>query len=171
MTQEVLDRMLMEFKENGERTNKLRAFILDEEKFNQLDNLNKDLLISQLKAMEAYISILSIRIGLNSQIRNEDVTEAEVEESESKLDKIWKMIVFILIGGGLIVWGSDVTVDAATSIAKYFNMDVSILRLVVVLLVLFAGGGLLAYLICALVIPEEPDNVLEGEVVKEEKAE
>ena len=79
MTQEVLDRMLMEFKENGERTNKLRAFILDEEKFNQLDNLNKDLLISQLKAMEAYISILSIRIGLNSQIRNEDVTEAEQE--------------------------------------------------------------------------------------------
>ena len=79
MTQEVLDRMLMEFKENGERTNKLRSFILDEEKFNQLDNLNKDLLISQLKAMEAYISILSIRIGLNSQIRNEDVTEAEQE--------------------------------------------------------------------------------------------
>ena len=79
MTQEVLDRMLVEFQENGERTNKLRAFILDEEKFNQLDNLNKDLLISQLKAMEAYISILSIRIGLNSQIRNEDVTEAEPE--------------------------------------------------------------------------------------------
>ena len=56
-------------------------------------------------------------------------------------------------------------------LAKYFNMDVSIMRLVVVLLVLFAGGGLLAYLICALVILEEPDNVLEGEVVKEEKAE
>ena len=77
MTQEVLDRMLLEFQENGERTNKLRAFILDEKKFNQLDNLNKDLLISQLKAMEAYVSILSIRIGLNSQISNEDVTEAE----------------------------------------------------------------------------------------------
>ena len=69
MTQEVLDRMLTEFQENGERTNKLRAFILDEEKFNQLDNLNKDLLIAQLKAMEAYVSILSIRIGLNSQIQ------------------------------------------------------------------------------------------------------
>ena len=79
MTQEVLDRMLLEFQENGERTNKLRAFILDEEKFNQLDNLNKDLLISQLKAMEAYVSILSIRIGLNSQIRNEDVTDPEPE--------------------------------------------------------------------------------------------
>lgn len=68
MTQEVLDRMVIEFQENGERTNNLRAFILDEEKFNALDNLNKDLLIAQLKAMEAYISVLSIRIGLNSQI-------------------------------------------------------------------------------------------------------
>ena len=68
MTQEMLDRMVIEFQENGEHTNNLRAFILDEEKFNALDNLNKDLLIAQLKAMEAYISVLSIRIGLNSQI-------------------------------------------------------------------------------------------------------
>lgn len=68
MTQEVLDRMVIEFQENGERTNNLRAFILDEEKFNALDNLNKDLMIAQLKAMEAYISVLSIRIGLNSQM-------------------------------------------------------------------------------------------------------
>ena len=60
--------------------------------------------------------------------------EAEVEESESKLDKIWKMIVFILIGGGLIVWGSDVTVDAATSIAKYFNMSDQLIGLTIVAL-------------------------------------
>ena len=60
--------------------------------------------------------------------------EAEVEESESKLDKIWKMIVFILIGGGLIVWGSDVTVDAATSIAKFFNMSDQLIGLTIVAL-------------------------------------
>jgi hypothetical protein len=82
MTQEVLDRMLLEFQENGERTNKLRAFILDEEKFNTLDNLNKDLLISQLKAMEAYISILSIRIGLNSRVTEESDTTTEPSETE-----------------------------------------------------------------------------------------
>lgn len=84
MTQETLDRMLSEFQENGERTNKLRAFILDEEKFNQLDNLNKDLLISQLKAMEAYISILSIRIGLNSKIAEPDNSEEIVEEANNE---------------------------------------------------------------------------------------
>jgi hypothetical protein len=81
MTQEVLDRMLVEFQENGERTNKLREFILDTEKFDQLDNLNKDLLISQLKAMEAYVSILSIRIGLNSKVADsEQPVESEVNE-------------------------------------------------------------------------------------------
>lgn len=79
MTQEVLDRMLVEFQENGERTNKLRAFILDTEKFDKLDNLNKDLLIAQLKAMEAYISILSIRIGLNSKVKDSQEQEASEE--------------------------------------------------------------------------------------------
>mgnify|MGYP006945361746 FL=1 len=88
MTQEVLDRMLMEFQENGERTNKLRAFILDEEKFNELDNLNKDLMISQLKAMEAYISILSIRIGLNSRVEeNTEVTDTEAVPTESETNE------------------------------------------------------------------------------------
>lgn len=81
MTQEILDRMLVEFQEVGERTNKLRAFILDETKFNELDNLNKDLLISQLKAMEAYVSILSIRIGLNSKFAKDTTSESIEQEN------------------------------------------------------------------------------------------
>lgn len=60
--------------------------------------------------------------------------EAEVEETESKLDKVWKMVVFILIGGGLIVWGSDVTVDAASKIAGYFGMDDRLIGLTIVAL-------------------------------------
>ena len=82
MTHDVLDRMLVEFQENGERTNKLRAFILDSEKFDKLDNLNKDLLIAQLKAMEAYVSILSIRIGLNSKVDEVTTDAVETEENE-----------------------------------------------------------------------------------------
>ena len=35
------------------------------------------------------------------------------------------------------------------------------MRLITVLLTLFVGGGLIAYLVCALVIPEEPENVVE----------
>lgn len=80
MTQEVLDRMIVEFQEVGERTNKLRNFILDTENFDKIDNLNKDLMIAQLKAMEAYASVLSIRIGLNSK----SVADQEVSEPENE---------------------------------------------------------------------------------------
>lgn len=82
MTQELLDKLIAEFQENGERTNELRAFILNQEEFDKIDNLNKDLMISQLKAMEAYISILSIRIGLNSKVADEQTEVVEASETE-----------------------------------------------------------------------------------------
>lgn len=82
MTQEILEKLIAEFQENGERTNELRAFILNQEEFDKLDNLNKDLMISQLKAMEAYISILSIRIGLNSKVADEQTDIVEESETE-----------------------------------------------------------------------------------------
>lgn len=45
-----------------------------------------------------------------------------------------------------------------TGFSKYFDVDVTIVRLIVLLLTFFVGGGLLAYIICALVIPMEPDE-------------
>lgn len=56
-------------------------------------------------------------------------------------------------------------------LAKYLNMDVTILRLLAVLLVLFVGGGLLAYIIAAVIIPEEPSNVVEAAPAEDPKAE
>lgn len=75
MEQAVFQRMLGEFNEVNERATKLRDFILSD-KSKEIDNLNRDLLIAQLKAMEAYISVLSIRIGLNSP--KDEIQEAEV---------------------------------------------------------------------------------------------
>ena len=46
--------------------------------------------------------------------------------------------------------------------AKYLGMDVNIIRLICALVCVFAGAGLLAYLVCALVLPVEPDQI-EGE--------
>ena len=40
-------------------------------------------------------------------------------------------------------------------LAEYLEMDSNIIRLILILLVLFAGVGALAYLIAALVIPYE----------------
>lgn len=44
-------------------------------------------------------------------------------------------------------------------LAKYLNVDVTIVRLIWALIVACAGAGILAYIICALVIPEEQDFI------------
>ena len=84
MKKEVFERLLKEFSEVNERASKLKDFILDEEKIKNVDNLNKDLLIAQLKAMEAYLSILSIRIGLNAPREVIDAVETQESTTESE---------------------------------------------------------------------------------------
>ena len=42
-------------------------------------------------------------------------------------------------------------------LAEYFGIDPTLVRLAWVLLAVFAGMGLLAYIICALVIPHKPE--------------
>ena len=82
MEKEVFERMLSEFNELNERVTNCREFLLDEEKSKTLDALNRDLLVTQLKAMEAYLSVLSIRIGLNAPKElAEDTTEEIVPEA------------------------------------------------------------------------------------------
>lgn len=41
-------------------------------------------------------------------------------------------------------------------LAKYFGIDSTIVRLALVLFCLLGGSGLLAYLICAIVMPSDP---------------
>lgn len=80
MEKEVFERMLSEFEGLNERVNKCREFLLNEEKSKVLDALNRDLLVAQLKAMEAYLSILSVRIGLNAP-REEFMQPVDTEET------------------------------------------------------------------------------------------
>lgn len=46
-----------------------------------------------------------------------------------------------------------------SGIADYFNIDPTLVRLGVVFLSLAAGGGILAYIIAAIIIPEKPQNL------------
>lgn len=78
MEKEVFERLLNEFNDLNEKVTKCRAFLMDEEKSKVLDALNRDLLITQLKVMESYLSILSIRIGLNAP---KDQTDTQTGES------------------------------------------------------------------------------------------
>ncbi len=41
-------------------------------------------------------------------------------------------------------------------IGEYFDIDSSLVRILWVLLILGGGTGLLAYIICAIIIPESP---------------
>lgn len=45
---------------------------------------------------------------------------------------MWKLLLMIIAGAVLIVWGSDVTVDAATEIAQAFGMSERFIGLTIV---------------------------------------
>lgn len=46
-------------------------------------------------------------------------------------------------------------------IAEYFDIDSTVIRVFAIVLILAAGSGLLAYLLCALIMPESPDKYIE----------
>lgn len=53
-------------------------------------------------------------------------------EEEGKKKPVWLMILMVLVGAGMIVFGSDLTVDAASAIAKIFGMDDRLIGLTIV---------------------------------------
>ncbi|MBR4017724.1 MAG: PspC domain-containing protein [Oscillospiraceae bacterium] len=48
-------------------------------------------------------------------------------------------------------------------IAEYFSIDSTLVRLGLVVFCLLGGSGILAYIVCAIIIPDEPSNVIDGE--------
>lgn len=59
------------------------------------------------------------------------VEEQEKEQTEKK-DNMIKLILLILVGGVMIVWGSDITVNAATELARIFGMSERLIGLTIV---------------------------------------
>ena len=49
-----------------------------------------------------------------------------------------------------------------SGLAEYINIDPTIIR-VIWALVGLSGAGIIAYLICALIIPEKPSNIIDAE--------
>ena len=71
MKEEVFNQLIIDYKELESKTTELRDFLIHKVDKTSIDNLNKDLLIAQLRAMETYLTILSIRIGLNRPTQEE----------------------------------------------------------------------------------------------------
>ena len=53
--------------------------------------------------------------------------------------------------------------------AEYLEMDATIIRLILVLAVLFAGCGVIAYLVAALLMPYRPEEQEQGGERNEEQ--
>ena len=73
-------------------------------------------------------------------IHGRNVNEEEKSENRGRLHRSSKNKQIAGVCGG---------------IAEYLNADPTIVRLVTILLVFGWGSGLLAYIVCALVMPEE----------------
>lgn len=63
--------------------------------------------------------------------KEQQTAEDDAEENEKK-DSIALLVLFIVVGGLMIVWGSDITVDAASILAAMFGMDERIIGLTIV---------------------------------------
>lgn len=50
-----------------------------------------------------------------------------------------------------------------SGMADYFNIDPTVVRVIWVFLSLVYGLGLLAYLICGFIIPEQPQDYIDAE--------
>jgi phage shock protein C len=47
-------------------------------------------------------------------------------------------------------------------IAEYFGIDPTLVRLAWVLFTALGGSGIVAYIICMIVFPEKPENIVDG---------
>lgn len=87
MEKNTFDRPLTEYKELEIKTTKLRDFLINKVDKTSIDNLNKDLLIAQLRTMESYLTILSIRIGLNTPTKEEKQLDEAKELAKSTINE------------------------------------------------------------------------------------
>ena len=58
------------------------------------------------------------KVGLNGFLENIEYFIKKGTEEESTEDRpIWKLLLFVIAGGVVVVWGANISVDAATAIA------------------------------------------------------
>lgn len=87
MKEEVFNQLITDYKELESKTTELRDFLIHKIDKTSINNLNKDLLIAQLRAMETYLTILSIRIGLNRPTQEEKQLDEAKELAKSTINE------------------------------------------------------------------------------------
>ena len=84
--------------------------------------------------LDGLILLLGLVLYLLYLLQMAKKGQAVIEEEEkSGVDEsLWKLLVMIVGGGVLIVWGSNITVDAATELARIFGMSERLIGLTIV---------------------------------------
>ncbi len=78
--------------------------------------------------MLLYLAYLFI-MAKKGEVVQEESNEGEMPD---KPMPVWKMLLLIVVGGALIVLGSDIAVDAATALARIFGMSERLIGLTIV---------------------------------------
>jgi len=58
--------------------------------------------------------------------------QPQEEEEDVKKEPLVKLILFVILGAVMVVWGSDIAVDAATTLAQIFGMSERLIGLTIV---------------------------------------
>ena len=91
-----------------------------------------DQTVSRVDGIILWVLMIVYMVYLLRMAKNGEANE-ETAKAEAK-KPIWKLLIFVVIGLALIVWGSDVTVNAATNIALAFKVSERIIGLTIVAL-------------------------------------
>lgn len=87
--------------------------------------------ISFLEGILMWICFIGYLVYMFVMVKKGEMQAEEVEATDSP---IWKLLIKGIVGLVLVVWGSDVTVDAATSLAEMFGMSERFIGLTIVAL-------------------------------------
>lgn len=90
--------------------------------------------ISRIEGIILWALFLVYMVYLLIMAKKGQGAEQEEIMPDSKTDSMLKLIVLVIVGVVLIVWGSDITVDAATELATMFGMTERLIGLTIVAL-------------------------------------
>ena len=57
----------------------------------------------------------------------------------------------------------EVFAGVCAGLGEYFNIDPVVIRVIALVLGISAGSGLLAYILCAIIIPEKPGDFVDAD--------
>lgn len=88
--------------------------------------------VARVNGIILLVGMVGYLFYLFKMTKQEQQTAEDKEENNEKKDSIAVLVLFIVAGGIMIVWGSDITVDAASILAAMFGMDERIIGLTIV---------------------------------------